>query len=181
MSPEAVRLPEQDILSAVMRRQIVTHATPYLSLVAKENPLFRCGDAVQGLVRTYRTEVRNLLSSLSHGKMSISDFSTAIDDMLGRIRESVGDDMSAFSEIEMAVHSMREHIDTVCAMARGFISPPPENVGNLRWADAELLRQVEEARAIVTSKAAVQAAQTAAAASSGLNVPAATVPAPGAP
>ena len=154
MDIEAVRLPEQDILSAVMRRQIIIHATPYLSLDPKANPLFRCGDAVQGLVRTYRGEVRNLLSGLSHGKISISDFSMKVDDMLGRIKESSGVDISAFSEIEIAVFHIRQHIDTVCAMARSFISFPPGNVDNLGCADNELLRQVEAARAVVSSKVA---------------------------
>ena len=154
MDIEAVRLPEQDILSAVMRRQIIIHATPYLSLDPKANPLFRCGDAVQGLVRTYRGEVRNLLSGLSHGKISISDFSMKVDDMLGRIKESSGVDISAFSEIEITVFHIRQHIDTVCAMARSFISFPPGNVDNLGCADNELLRQVEAARAVVSSKVA---------------------------
>jgi hypothetical protein len=153
MDMEAVRLPEQDILSAVMRRQIIIHATPYLSLDPKVNPLFRCGDAVQGLVRTYRGEVRNLLFGLSHGKISISDFSMEIDDMLERIRENSGVGISAFSEIELAVSYIRNHIDTVCAMARSFISSPPGNVDNLGCADDELLRQIEAARAVVSSKA----------------------------
>lgn len=153
MLMEAVRMPEQDILSAVMRRQIIRHADPYLSLDPKANPLFRCGDAVQNLVRTYRGEVKTLLSTLSRGKISISDFSAAIDELLGRIKESVGDDISAFSEIEIAVFHIRKHIDVVCTEARGFIASPPENDINLGWPDAELLRQVETARAQVASKA----------------------------
>lgn len=141
MGTKALRTPEQDILSSIMRREIIDRTSPLIFSDARSNPLSNSTDHknLHALLKTYGSKVRDLLADLSAGEISIRDFSSKIIEIRDEIHGDKDADGNFLRELEKIIFDIQTVVDRVAANVRRLMSTTEPD-------DAALLHLIDLAR-----------------------------------
>lgn len=141
MGTKALHTPEQDILSSIMRREIIDRTSPLISSDARLNPLSDSTDhkKLSALLKTYRSRIRDLLADLSTGEIPIRDFSSKIIEIRDEIHGDKDADGNFLRELEKIIFNIQTVIDRAAANVRRLMSTTEPD-------DAALLHLIDLAK-----------------------------------
>lgn len=152
MGIRAVRTQDQDVMSSVMRRFLINRVSPLVSLDRKSNPVAGSTDGrkLNRLLEKFGIRVREWLTSLSDGEISISDFHSKTVRILDEIYKDENADGGFLRELDKIVHDIRIEMDSTAANVRRLMnmngSPRPLGT-ELTPVDTALLNLIEAAKA----------------------------------
>ncbi len=157
MGIRAVRTQDQDVLSSVMRRELITRISPLVSLDRKSNPLSENTDRIKfnRLLKKFGLDVKELLTGLSGGEMSIADFSARTVRIRDEICKDADADGSFLRALDTMAHDIQRKMDGTAANVRRLMhmddeGPRPTDT-KLSNGDAALLSLIEAARSQIGS------------------------------
>ena len=162
MEIRAVRTPDQDVLSSVMRRYLIDSVSPLISLDRKSNPLTGSTNVrkLNRLLKKFGLNVRELLAGLSDGKISIRDSGARTVKILNEIHKDGDADGKFLKKLSQMIHDIQIKMDSTAANVRRLMRMGDEGplpaATELSNGDAALLSLIEAAREQISSAAEYQ-------------------------